>query len=119
MGLQAFTKTDRMLKRADFVQLSKTGHKIHNRHFTVLFRTGAGDQTRLGVTVTKKVGNAVIRNRIKRLSREMFRKNRQKMTGVRELNIIAKKAAAELPTQQYFFSLGSIFDSISRKYSSK
>ena len=119
MGLQSFTKADRLLKRDHFIQLSKTGQKIHNRHFTVLFRPETDGQTRLGVTATKKVGNAVIRNKIKRLSRELFRKNRHKMKGVRDLNVIAKKSAAELPTRQYFSSLGSIFDSISRKYDSK
>ena len=114
MKSQTFTKRDRLLKRSEFIQLSKTGHKIHNRHFMVIIRAGAGDRTRLGVTVTKKVGNAVIRNRIKRLSREVFRKNRPALKNVREINIIARNSAADLPAQQYFVSLGSIFDRISR-----
>jgi len=49
------------------------------------------DASRLGITVTKKTGNAVERNRIKRLIREFFRKNRHLLTHNFDLNIIAKQ----------------------------
>jgi len=116
---QKFTKADRLLKRSEFLRLSKSGHRIHNRHFTALFCPGLRGQTRLGVTVSRKVGHAATRNKIKRLSREYFRLNRHKMKGAWDINIIAKKAAAGLPTQPSFSSLQSIFDRISANYDNK
>lgn len=73
---------------------------------------GGQDRTRLGITVTKKVGNAVVRNRIKRLCREFFRFNKHNITGHWDINIIAKKQAAGLSAKDVFSSLKHIFDRI-------
>lgn len=75
---------------------------------------GGRERTRLGITVTKKVGNAVVRNRIKRLCREFFRLNKHQITGYRDINIIAKKQAAALPAKDVFSSLKHLFDRIPR-----
>jgi len=108
-----FTKADRILKRSEFLQLSKFGKKIQNRHFVTIFAPDRFQRTRLGITVTRKVGNATTRNRIKRFSREYFRLNRHIITGYWDINIIAKNKAADLSSQQAFLSLQNIFDSIS------
>jgi ribonuclease P protein component len=109
-----FTKADRILKRSEFLGLSKFGRKTQNRHFVAIFSPGRFQRTRLGVTVARKVGNATIRNRIKRFSRESFRLNRHIITGYWDINIIAKKKAADLSSKQAFLSLQNIFNSISR-----
>jgi len=111
----SFTKADRILKRPDFFRLSKTGKKIHNKHFVAIFSPGRFERARLGVTVTKKVGHAPTRNRIKRVCREYFRLNRHKLTGNWDINIIAKKEAADLSSEQAFASLKNIFDRISNR----
>ncbi len=105
-----FTKTDRILKRSDFIRLSESGKKLHDKHFLAVFGPGLSGQSRMGITVTKKVGNAVVRNRIKRLSREFFRLNKNRLTDHRDINIIAKKTAAILPTSEVFSSLQNLFD---------
>lgn len=51
---------------------------------------------RLGVTVSRKVGNAVVRNRVKRWIREWFRQERVRMAPGTEVVVIARRQAAEL-----------------------
>ena len=109
-----FTKADRILKRSEFLKLSIFGKKTQNRHFIAIFSPGRFQRTRLGVTVARRVGNAPTRNRIKRFSREYFRLNRHIITGYWDINIIAKKRAADLSSEQAFLSLREVFKNISR-----
>src|SRR5690349_12428984 len=69
------TKEMRIRRRAEFVQVQQEGQKLHGRHVLALARkrNDPGLVGRLGITVTKKVGNAVVRNRIRRLVREWLR----------------------------------------------
>jgi ribonuclease P protein component len=99
--------------------LSKTGKKLQDRYFVITFSPGhfdnsRFDNSRLGVTVTKKVGSSVKRNWIKRLSREYFRLNRHHLKGLWDINIIAKKQAAELRSDCIFASLDNLFKRISK-----
>lgn len=52
-------------------------------------------QSRLGVTVSKKIGCAVTRNRIKRCIREIFRHNRHLLPAV-DMNVIARRESATM-----------------------
>ena len=109
-----FTKADRLLKHSDFLGLTAKGRRCQNNHFIAVFAPGKIERTRLGITVSRKVGNAVVRNRIKRFTREYFRLNRHKNTENWDLNIIAKKKAVNLSSAQAFLSLQNIFDKITR-----
>ncbi len=112
----SYTKADRILKRPEFLKLSKHGMKIHSKHFLAIFCPGRYERIRLGITVTKKIGGAVTRNRIKRFSREFFRLNKHSVAGNWDINIIAKKNAASLTSDQAFLSLQNIFNKISRNF---
>jgi ribonuclease P protein component len=103
-----------MLKRHEFVALAKSGRRIQNENFIAVFAPARHGRSRLGVTVTKKVGQAVKRNRIKRLVREFFRLNRQFISGAWDINIIAKNQIADITSQQAYRALQNIFDRISR-----
>jgi ribonuclease P protein component len=109
-----FTRADRLRKRSEFLRLSNRGEKIQDKYFIAIYSQSRIQRTRLGVTVARKVGNAPTRNRIKRLSREYFRLNRQTITGHWDINIIAKKEAANLSSEQAFLSLKIIFNKIPR-----
>ena len=109
-----FTKADRILKRPDFLRLSKYGKKISDKHFVATYCPGQFEHTRLGLTVSKKVGNAAARNRIKRFFREHFRLNRHLLADCLDINITARRAAAGLTSEQTFLSLKDIFDRIPR-----
>jgi ribonuclease P protein component len=68
--------SERIRRRADFKQVYGQGARIHGRYSTIFVlpnNTGAG---RLGIAATKKLGDAVRRNRAKRLVREVFRRNK-------------------------------------------
>jgi ribonuclease P protein component len=114
MGLFSFTKADRLLKRAEFLHLSQIGQTAHNSHFVAVFAPGNRNRIRLGITVSKKVGKSVTRTRIKRLIREYFRHNRHGIAGNWDINIIAKRRAADLSSAEAFLSLKHIFDKLSR-----
>jgi ribonuclease P protein component len=92
-----FPRAGRLRKRPEFVAVQTTGRKVHTKYFLVLVRKdGTG---RVGITVTKRTGNAVTRNRLKRVIREYVRQARWDgggwVPGNRDLVIIAKGAAAE------------------------
>jgi ribonuclease P protein component len=67
------SKEMRLRRRAEFVEVQSGGRKLHGRHLLALAMQQELPVGRLGITVTKKVGNAVVRNRIKRLLREWLR----------------------------------------------
>ena len=113
MTIYTFTKADRIRKRPEFIHLSNTGKRVYSRHFIAIYGAGRNGRTRLGITVTKKVGGAVTRNRIKRCVREFFRNNKDFIQGELDINIIAKKSAASLSSTRASSSLQNIFDRLS------
>jgi ribonuclease P protein component len=73
---QAFPKDRRLRKRREFVRIQETGSRVTLPSAIVLLSARTDDgPARLGVTVTRKFGNAVARNRAKRLFRELFRRS--------------------------------------------
>ena len=88
-------KEMRLRRRADFVVVQTEGMKLHGRHVLALARKRSEPLLpgRLGLTVTKKVGNAVIRNRIKRMLREWMRLHSWVPAGW-DLVLVAKDSAA-------------------------
>ncbi|MDX2093593.1 MAG: ribonuclease P protein component [Kofleriaceae bacterium] len=94
-GPLGFSKDQRLRRRADYLAVQSSGQKLHGRHVLAIARrrsehTLAG---RLGLTVTKKVGNAVVRNRIKRLLKEWLRQHGWVPTGW-DMVLVAKDSAA-------------------------
>jgi len=112
----SYTKADRILKRSEFLRLSKSGRKIRNRYFIAYVGEGNTGRIRLGVTATRRTGNAVIRNRMKRLCREFFRVHRDRIAGKRDISIVVTKEAAQLPGKNFFLSLQNLFDRIEGGY---
>lgn len=71
-----FPKSDRVLKRGAFRQIYESGRKVHGRLLTMFVHDSGREGPRIGLTVTRKVGISVERNRCRRLLREAFRRNR-------------------------------------------
>lgn len=105
-------KTQKILKRPEFISLSQSGKKLQDAWFIVFYTKGEAGTPRLGITVSKRVGNAVVRNRVKRLVREWFRLHRASWDGCWNLNVIAKKKAADLSLQGVVLSLEKMIDQV-------
>ena len=88
-------KEMRLRRRADYVTVQSEGQKLHGRHVLALARKRSEPLLagRLGLTVTKKVGNAVIRNRIRRMLREWMRLHGWVPAGW-DVVLVAKDSAA-------------------------
>jgi len=97
-GLASFTPADRLHHSAEFRFLQRHGARAEGRHFVVYAGRFPGDEkSRLGVTVSRRVGGAVVRNTIKRRVRETYRLMLRTMVspGI-SLVVIARTGAGEL-----------------------
>ena len=73
---ERFPKGLRLRRRREFLTVQRSHFRFVTSHFIVYARRAAPDALRIGITVSRKVGKAHDRNRVKRLVREAFRRNR-------------------------------------------
>jgi ribonuclease P protein component len=92
----SFPKSHRLLNRGDFVNLNRKGKRYHTAHFVILLFKGRQGFSRLGISASKRTGNAVTRNRIKRLIRECYRLNKTSFPQGWDIILSAKKGAGDL-----------------------
>ena len=74
-GAEGFPSGRRVRRRGEFRETYDAGRRSQGRLVVVFTSPGEGDGPRLGITVTKKVGSAVVRNRLRRQVREIFRRS--------------------------------------------
>jgi ribonuclease P protein component len=74
---ETFSRDDRLRKRREFEECYASGVRVSGRHIQVfLLAGGASGRPRLGISVPRRVGSAVVRNRVRRRLREIFRRHR-------------------------------------------
>lgn len=94
-----FRRGDRLLKSSEFSRLGRVGRRRAESTFVLLVAPGIsthGSEQRLGITVSRKVGGAVVRNRVKRRIREWFRRSRPKLRQGIDLVVIGRSGAGNL-----------------------
>lgn len=76
LSTEALPKEKRLAKRREFLRVYETGRKLFSRYTVLFFTPNDLPFSRLGITATKKIGKANVRNRLKRWSREVYRRQR-------------------------------------------
>ena len=87
-------RSEKILKRREFQAAYARGVKIHAACFVLYILRNDLSRHRLGLTVSRKIGPAVARNRIKRQLREAFRKNKSAVYPHCDVVVNARYAAA-------------------------
>lgn len=95
-GTQRFPRTHRLRKRVEFTSVQAEGRRRSAAHFVVITRRKDSPPSRLGITTSRKVGNAPQRNRIRRWVREFFRRRQAALQPPLDVVVIARSGAADL-----------------------
>ena len=106
----SFGKENRISRRVDFWKDRGRRKRFDTEHFMVILRKNNKDVKRLGLVVGRKVGGAVSRNRTKRLIREFFRLNEEKIPDSSDLIVLAKENTEIKGYQEVFEELKVIFN---------
>jgi ribonuclease P protein component len=93
---RSFPRARRVRKRQEFLAVQGRGRRVSGQHYMLfaLRRPGEGGGPRFGFTVSKKVGNAVLRNKVKRWLRESCRRSRTDFPDGSDYVIVARPSAA-------------------------
>ena len=95
-----YSKDCRIRKHNIYQLLFRKGRRIALPHFVIYYTIRDSGPSRLGTTVSRKVGNAVVRNHCKRQLKEFFRCIRHLLNLSLDLSILARPGAAKLTSQQ-------------------
>lgn len=111
---EAFPAELRLRKRCEFLEVQRHGRRLPGDSFVILALDHPGLPTRVGITVSKKVGGAVVRNRIKRILREAIRRNRDILPDGWEIVVVARRQSADLAYEDAAAELGRALTSLAR-----
>ncbi len=91
---QAFPRHEHLTRKSDFERAYAEGVKWVNEAFVCYAVRRAGQGRKIGCAVSRKVGSAVVRNRVKRYIREIYRTHRTELVDDLHLVVVARVASA-------------------------
>ncbi len=80
----------------DFQLVYRTGRSKANKYLVFYYKKNSFGYNRLGISVSKKVGNSVVRHRVTRLIRESYRLNQEKLKNGYDIVIVARNTAKDI-----------------------
>ncbi|MBI2602074.1 MAG: ribonuclease P protein component [Deltaproteobacteria bacterium] len=108
-------KQQRLKTQHEFKNVLQTGKKFVAQQVVVWGLPNEEGISRLGLIVSKRVGNAVVRNRIKRRLRNIFRQTAQSIQTPQDIVIIARKTATEDTYHEIALAVSRSFKWLERK----
>lgn len=91
-----FPKDERIRERREFTELFNHADRTHSSHLLLFRRSNSRQSARVGITASRKVGGAVVRNRIKRLIREYYRQHKADFISGFDYSLVVKKSFSRL-----------------------
>lgn len=85
-------KENRVKKNTDFYNIIQNGKKYYTKIFNIYINDSKIDTYRFGISVNKKIGNAVIRNKVKRQLRQIIHQNKKYYQINKDYIIIVKNS---------------------------
>ncbi len=89
-----FARREKLTESQDFKKVMKYGKRLSSKNLTVFVRENRYQFHRLGVVVSKDVGTAPYRNRMKRCCREFFRLHKNQIEGSYDIIILARRGCS-------------------------
>lgn len=105
-----------LTKRRDFERIFKEGVTLSSDYIVIYATPNELNFNRLGLSVSKKIGNAVTRNRIKRLLREALKKTLCEWPYKYDFVIVAKKSSVEGKLNDFIRDINKVKDNITALY---
>ena len=88
--------SESLKKNMDFQNVYKNGKSYANKYLVMYVLENQSNKNRIGISVSKKVGNSVIRHRITRLIRESYRLQEDMFNSSLDIVVIARSSAREV-----------------------
>lgn len=107
-------KDYRLKKSFDIEKLIKRRQSVGNSYYAIYFNISSTELPKVAISVSKKLGNAVVRNKEKRIIREIVRNNLELVNNL-ELLIVEKKISISLSYEQKETELVKLFTKIIKK----
>lgn len=108
MKPRSSSRSRRLSRSAEFERVYRQGHSTANRHLVLYtFPSASAERPRLGLSVSRKVGGAVERNRVKRLLREAFAGVEPELDRGHDLVVVARPPVGELAVREGLSGVGA------------
>ena len=111
---ESLAPQERIRKKKDFLILYKKGNRYRGKYFNLIYFSNTLTYSRVGVVASKKIGNAVVRNKVKRWMRELFRRNKKLLDLPVDLLLVATAEIGQVTwaelKEHYLLAVRKIFE---------